>query len=99
MHKQTIIVRNTIEFNQSNRLRRDRLQIFAEILSLCQKQQVKTGIMYQLGTSYNSLQNYITQLQAYGLLKFDGTVKRYATTAKGKTYINNWSEIQKLLQM
>ncbi len=99
MHKQTIIVKNTIEFNQSNRLRRDRLQIFAEILSLCQKQQVKTGIMYQLGTSYNSLQNYITQLQAYGLLKFDGTAKRYKTTAKGKTYINNWSELQKLLQM
>lgn len=99
MHKQTIILKNTTEFIQSNRLRRDRLQIFAEILNLCQKQQVKTGIMYQLGTSYNSLQNYITQLQAYGLLKFDGTVKRYTTTAKGKTYINNWREIQKLLQM
>ncbi len=99
MHKQTIIVKNTIEFNQSNRLRRDRLQIFAEIFSLCQKQQAKTGIMYQLGTSYNSLQNYITNLQSYGLLKFDGTVKRYGTTAKGRTYINNWREIQKLLQM
>ncbi len=98
MHKQTINL-TTIKFYQSNQLRRDRSQIFAEVLSLCQKQQSKTGIMYHLGVSYVALQNYITQLQAYGLLKFDGTAKRYATTAKGKIYINNWREIQKLLQM
>ena len=84
-------------FLQGFRKRLSHRQIFAEILVFCKKPQVKTRIMYRANLSYVCLQNYLTQLQKYGLLERHHSKETYLTTEKGLKFLQSWTDIQQLL--
>ena len=83
---------------QGNSLYREHLQIFAEILNLCQEPQVKTRVMYQTNISYRMLQKCLVQLLGFELLEVHHSAERYATTKKGHEFLCKWKELQELLQ-
>jgi predicted transcriptional regulator len=78
-------------------LKRDRVEIMAEILGLCSKQQTKTQVMYGTNLSWKMLQHYLSQLQALNLLKFHKESTKYLTTQRGKEFVKKWKELQELL--
>ena len=98
MLKQAIIFEDQIRPVQGNCLHRERLQIFAEILSFCQKPQVKTRVMYQTNISYKTLQSCLLQLSGFALLEVHHSTERYATTVKGQDFLSRWKALQELLQ-
>jgi predicted transcriptional regulator len=78
-------------------VKRDRVEIMAEILSLCLKPQAKTQVMYGTNLSWKMLQQYLAQLQALKLLGVNNESNRYVTTTRGKEFVQKWKELQKLL--
>jgi predicted transcriptional regulator len=83
---------------QSNCLHRERLQIFVEILHLCQEPQVKTRVMYQTNLSYKTLQQYLPQLIEFKLLEEHHSIAKYSTTKKGWDFLRKYKELTTLLQ-
>ena len=79
--------------------RRDRLQIFAEILDLCRKPQTKTRVMYETNLSYTMLQDCLKKLQNQGLLEVHHSEVKYATTEKGLQFLQRWVELQQFLKI
>jgi len=79
--------------------RRDRLQIFAEILDLCRKPQTKTRVMYETNLSYAMLQDCLMKLQNKGLLEVHHSKTKYATTEKGLEFLQRWAELQQFLKI
>jgi predicted transcriptional regulator len=77
--------------------KRDRLQIFAEILELCRKPQVKTKVMYKANLSYNMLQDCLMQLHKWKLLEVHHSKKKYLTTEKGQEFLQKWTALQQLI--
>jgi predicted transcriptional regulator len=77
-------------------VKRDRVEIMAEILSLCSKPQAKTQVMYGTNLSWRMLQHYLSQLQALNLLEIHKESK-YMTTQRGKKFVKKWKELQELL--
>jgi predicted transcriptional regulator len=77
--------------------RRARLQIFAEILELCRKPQVKTQVMHKANLSYTLLQDYLMQLQKQKLLEVHQSKKKYLTTEKGREFLQKWTVLQQLI--
>jgi predicted transcriptional regulator len=61
--------------------KRGKLQIFAEILELCRKPQVKTRVMYKANLSYKSLQDCLMQLQKKKL-KVHHSKEKYVISEK-----------------
>ena len=98
MLREAMIFENLKKSTQSNCLHRGRLQIFVEILNLCQEPQVKTRVMYQTNISYKMLQNCLLQLLGFELLEVHHSVERYATTKKGHEFLSKWKELAELLQ-
>jgi predicted transcriptional regulator len=87
------------EYNVPNsKVKRDRTEIFAQILKLCAKPTVKTRIMYQTNLSYNTLLTILKQLRNFGLLTLDKRTRKYETTCKGLEYITRWTAVQELLE-
>jgi predicted transcriptional regulator len=78
-------------------VKRDRVEIIAEILCLCSEPKTKTHIMYGTNLSWKMLQHYLSELQSRKLLKIHGKSKRYVTTNKGLDFVEKWEELQKLL--
>jgi predicted transcriptional regulator len=96
MLKETIVFEDFKKSMQSNCLRRERLQIFAEILNFCQEPQVKTRVMYKTNISYKRLQDYLSQLLGFNFLEVHHSVERYVITKKGHEFLNKWKALQKL---
>ncbi|UCC57965.1 MAG: transcriptional regulator [Candidatus Bathyarchaeum sp.] len=78
-------------------VRRDRVEIMAEILGLCSKPQTKTQVMYGTNLSWKMLQHYLSQLQLLDLLEIDGKSAKYVTTQRGKEFVEKWRELNELL--
>jgi predicted transcriptional regulator len=98
MLKEAIVFENLKKSMQSDRSRRGRLKIFAEILNFCQESQVKTRIMYKTNISYKALQKCLLELIGFELLEMHHCVERYATTEKGHEFLSKWKALQELLQ-
>jgi predicted transcriptional regulator len=77
--------------------KRDRLQIFAEILELCRKPQVKTQVMHKANLSYTILQDCLMQLQKRKLLEVHHSKTKYLTTEKGREFLQKWTALQQLI--
>ncbi len=78
--------------------KRDRIQIIAEILSLCRSPQTQTYIRRQTNISYSVLQDcifqmllrqWLRQIEEYGQ-------KKLLITDKGRVFLNKWLELLKL---
>jgi predicted transcriptional regulator len=80
------------------KVKRDRNEIFAQILKLCVKPTAKTHIMYQTNISYDTLLKLLKQLQNFGLLILEKGKRKYATTCKGQKYITRYAALQELLE-
>ncbi|MCW3986234.1 MAG: winged helix-turn-helix domain-containing protein [Candidatus Bathyarchaeota archaeon] len=77
--------------------RRNRLEIMAEILSLCKRPQTKTKVMYSVSLSWKVLVKYLSYLQSQGLLKVHNSPIEYATTPKGLSFVGKWTELAELI--
>jgi predicted transcriptional regulator len=77
--------------------KRDRLQIFAEILELCRKPQAKTQVMHKANLSYTILQDCLMQLQKRKLLEVHQSKTKYLTTEKGREFLQKWTALQQLI--
>jgi predicted transcriptional regulator len=77
--------------------KRQRLQVFAEILELCRKPQVKTQVMQKANLSYPMLRDYLMQLQKWKLLEVPQSKKKYLTTEKGREFLQKWTALQQLI--
>lgn len=79
--------------------KRDRIQIIAEILSICRTPQTQTYIRRQTSVSYEVLQNCIIQLLIrQWLLQIDaeGGQHKLIITDKGGVFLEKWIELQQL---
>ncbi len=77
-------------------VKRDRLEIMAEILDLCSEPRTKTRVMYGTNLSWKMLQQYLAHMQSQGLLEAQDKTK-YITTNRGQDFLEKWKELQELL--
>ena len=80
--------------------RRDKLNIFAEIMEVAKGSQLKTRIMYRVNLSFSQVNDYLSFLTEMGFLRVrvENRKKFYETTAKGNSYIENYSKMANLLK-
>ena len=80
--------------------RRDRLKIFAEIMEATKGSNIKTRIMYKANLSFSQVNEYLSFLTEMRFIRVheENKKKRYETTAKGNSYIENYMEMANLLQ-
>ena len=79
--------------------RRSRLEIFAEILNLCRKSQVKTRIMHKTNLSYSILQDCLKELQYLKFIEVHHSIERYSTTEKGLEFLQKFTDLQELISV
>jgi len=81
-------------------VKRGRLEIIYEILSVSRKPAMKTNILYKCNLSYNQLQKYLNYLASQNLLtSFENQGKElYRTTDKGKEFLDQYEQLTSLLQ-
>ena len=79
--------------------RRDRLKIMAEIMEVAKGGKLKTRIMYMVNLSFSQVNEYLSFLTEMGFLsvRVDNGRKIYETTTKGKSFIENYMDMAKLL--
>ena len=78
-------------------VKRDRVEIIAEILGLCSEPKTKTHVMYGTNLSWKMLQYYLSELQSRELLKVHNNSTRYITTKRGLDLVEKWKELKELL--
>jgi len=78
-------------------VKRDRLEIMAEILGLCLEPRTKTHVMYGTNLSWKMLQYYLSELQSRGLLEVHSNSTRYVTTERGLDFLEKWKELKELI--
>ena len=78
-------------------VKRDRVEIMAEILGLCSEPRTKTHVMYGTNLSWKMLQHYLSELQSLGLLEVHDNSSRYVTTKRGREFVDKWKELQQML--
>lgn len=78
-------------------IKRDRVEIMADILGLCSEPKTKTHIMYGTNLSWKMLQHYLSELQSRKLLQTHNKSKTYVTTKKGREFVEKWKELKELL--
>ena len=80
--------------------RRDKLNIFAEIMEVAKGRELKTRIMYRVNLSFSQVNEYLSFLTEMGFLRVHVEKKKkfYETTAKGNNYIKNYKEMTNLLK-
>ena len=81
------------DFNRG--LKRERVEIIAEILCYCNQQKAKTEIMYKVNLNYAQLKRYLKCLTSQGLLVAD--MNKYATTRKGHRFLKLFVQLNKIL--
>jgi predicted transcriptional regulator len=79
--------------------RRDRLKIITEIMEVSKEEKLKTRIMYKVNLSFNQINEYLSFLTEMGFIKIQvaGKKKSYKTTVKGYSFIENYRELESLL--
>ena len=84
---------------ESNRKRRDRLFIIAEILTIAKGGSLKTQIMYRANLSFAQLNEYLTFLTKMEFLEIQNEKRKntYQTTNKGNIYLEKYEELADLL--
>ena len=80
--------------------RRDKLKIMAEIMEVAKGRQLKTRIMYMVNLSFSQVNEYLAFLTEMGFLRTsqENGKKVYETTEKGSMYIENYMEMENILQ-
>ena len=79
--------------------RRDKLSIIAEILEIAKNGTLKTQIMYRANLSFAQLSEYLAFMKNADLLQqFNAGKDVYATTEKGKDFLERHGELSKLLE-
>ena len=78
-------------------VKRDRIEIMAEILDLCSEPRTKTHVMYGTNLSWKMLQHYLSELQTLELLEVHNGSTKYVATKRGREFLEKWSELQQLL--
>jgi predicted transcriptional regulator len=78
-------------------VKRDRIEIMAEILGLCSEPRTKTHVMYGTNLSWKMLQYYLSELQSLELLEVHEESTRYVATNRGREFVEKWKELQQLL--
>jgi len=80
--------------------RRDKLNIFAEIMEVAKGRELKTRIMYRVNLSFSQVNEYLSFLTEMGFIRVreENRKKVYETTAKGNSYIENYIEMANLLK-
>ena len=78
-------------------VKRDRIEIMAEILGLCLEPRTKTQVMYGTNLSWKMLQHYLSELQSRELLEVHNNSTRYVTTKRGLDFLDKWKELKELL--
>jgi predicted transcriptional regulator len=78
-------------------VKRDRVEIMAEILGLCSEPRTKTHVMYGTNLSWKMLQFYLSELQTLRLLEVHEESTRYVVTKRGREFVEKWKELQQLL--
>ena len=78
-------------------VKRDRVEIMAEILGLCSEPRTKTHVMYGTNLSWKMLQYYLSELQSLELLEVKDNSTRYVVTKRGREFVEKWKDLQQLL--
>ena len=78
-------------------LRRNRFDIYAEILDFCIVPQVKTRVMHNSHMSFKMMTEYLLQLKFFGFIETSQGSGKFVTTAKGIEYLKRWAYLQELL--
>jgi len=77
-------------------IRRSRLEIMYNILSLCQRgENKKTHIMYRCNLSFKQVQKYLETLTSMGLLSANQGL--YELTEKGEKFLKEFQDLKRLL--
>jgi len=76
-------------------LKRERIEIMADILYSCSQQRTKTDIMYKVNLNYTQLKKYLSSLTAQGLLVTENN--KYSTTKKGYRFLNLFAQLNRIL--
>jgi len=81
-------------------VRRDRLDIINDILTVTKNEVKKTQIMYKASLSFVQLQEYLSLLKESGLIEngkgIDGSV-RYKTSERGYNFLKVYRKIEILI--
>jgi len=82
--------------------KRDRIQVLAEILSICKTPHTKTSIRRHTNVSYEVLQSCIFQLvkRQWLLQASEGyDQKKFITSSEGKAFLEKWLELQQIVDL
>jgi predicted transcriptional regulator len=84
---------------ESDRKRRDRLYIIAEILNIAKGGSLKTQIMYRANLSFAQLNEYLNFLTKMEFIEIKNENNRnnYVTTEKGDRYLEKYKDLANLL--
>ena len=75
---------------------RSRTEIVSEILQSANGGATKTKIMYKAFLSYAQLKEYLSVLQANGLLEYDKGENKFNTTNKGMKFLGVYNQLDSL---
>ncbi|MDH5794615.1 MAG: transcriptional regulator [Candidatus Bathyarchaeota archaeon] len=81
-------------------VKRGRLEIIYEILSVARKPTQKTRILYSCNLSYDQLQKYLKYLGHHSLLSSTDNKgkERFQTTKKGMEFIKGYERLNSFLE-
>lgn len=81
-------------------VKRGRLEIIYDILSLCRKPARRTRILYECNLSYDQLLRYLRDLISHGLLSsfIDERKEFYQLTDKGREFLDRYIQLNGLLE-
>jgi len=84
---------------ETEKKRRDRLFIIAEMLTIAKDGCLKTQIMYRANLSFAQLNEYLSFLSKMDLIKLQNENNKniYRTTAKGDRYLEKYKDIADIL--
>jgi len=73
-------------------MRRNDIDICAEILNIAREGARKTRIVYRANLNFTIVKNYLRRLTEWDLLKKDGA--EYKTTEKGTEYVRQYQALR-----
>jgi predicted transcriptional regulator len=77
--------------------RRNRLEVLAEILSLCKSPRQKTHLLQKVNLSYPKLQDCLQQLRDLKMVNLQPQTSDYVTTEKGLLFLIKWLQLKEFL--
>lgn len=76
---------------------RSRTDIAAAILEIALEGSIKTKIMYKAFLSFPQLKEYLSVLEAKGLLEYLSTDHEFRTTDKGKQFLKMYKDVGQMI--